>query len=244
MKYRFVAILILLFALLSSVARAEREVGEGYAIPTYKEIYQTMTLLGAVDITNPKVADEYARLMYCDQYKQFFSNDIAWNKVRKEITDHVSERRQYYRIMYEVVGIFKLGRYNFEKQYFPFSADTAIKNVGSIPLFTQLDYKPYCDDGGESTYFPSVVNLVLNRPLTLTQVDLPVDNIEKVLARMAETKNKERYLFGRVRFRVLDARLDQERRSSTANLLGEVQAVDFFFDRDLTKLVASVQIAH
>ena len=56
---------------------------------------------------------------------------------------------------------------------------------------------------------------------------------------MGEAKNTKRTLYGRVRFRIIEARLTRQ----SIDLLGEVESTDLFFDRDLTKPAPQASLA-
>lgn len=235
--------LLLMFLMPLSAARAASEVGESYAAPSFQELYRTMVMLGGVDITKPQVADEYAQLIDCERYQKTFSRDLEWNDVRQQIIARVQEKRDYFRVLYEVTSIFKVGRYNSEGQFFPLSSDTALKSAGSTALLSYEDYQPYCGLKEASPFFPPVINLIFNKPLTVDRIPVPQTMVGRLLARMEETRNSERYLYGRIRFRVVDVRLeDVSRKDRIINVLGEVQAVDFFLDRDRSKFVTSISL--
>jgi len=198
---------------------------------------------GGVDINNPKVADDYAQLAYCNLYQKNFKNDVEWNKIRAQISARVQEKKEYFRVLYETSSAFKLGRYNMETQSFPLTPKTAMVNVGSIMLTELEDYTRYCGIMKPSSFFPPAINLLLNQPLTVKEVKIPMDRVEKMLARMDETGNTDRKVYGRIRFRIIGApgpviSNDQAVRS---DVLGEIMSIDFFLDSELTKPVGKAQ---
>jgi hypothetical protein len=242
MKYSLIIFSFLLGFAGLSAASAANDIGEGYADTTFKELSQTMLLLGGLDIKDPKVADEYARLAYCGLYRQNFKNDFEWEKIRSQIIARVLEKKEYYRILYETTGVFNLGRYDSESHAFPFSPDTAMVNVGSIVLLSRLDYMPYCGLNGPSAVFSSDVRLTLSQPLTVSSLKFPQEGAEKLLARMAAMDNQDRQLYGRIRFRLTDARavFDRWGRIQRSELQGDITAVDFFLDGEMTKPAGGV----
>ncbi|MCE9507638.1 MAG: DUF4852 domain-containing protein [Alphaproteobacteria bacterium] len=246
MKYSLITFSFLFGFIGLSAASAANDIGEGYAATNFKELSQTMLLMGGLDINIPKVADEYARLTYCGLYQQTFKNDFEWNKIRSQIVARVLDKKEYYRVLYETSGIFKLGRYDTEEQYFPLSPDTAMANVGSMSLFSSDLYRPYCGlDSRGSAVFSSNITLVLNQPLTVNKIKFPQAEAENLLARMAATGNADRQLYGRIRFRITEAPGNTVLfgRVQSTVLRGDITAVDFFLDSEMTKPVASVPIA-
>jgi len=221
-----------------------QEPSEGYAKPTYPELIQTMILMGGADINEQRIADEYGRLVYCDLYRKNFSNDVLWEKLRDEITARAVKKREYFRVKYEVVGLFYLDRYDFKNEYFPISKKSPITNVGSINLFSPLDPKTDCSGASIYSIFPMEVVLQLNEPLTIERFKVSLDRVEKLMVRMEEAGDTSRRVYGRIRMVVTDAKgLDVSRGNSTQiTLNGKVISVDFFIDSDLTKPIASIRV--
>ena len=248
MKRAFI-ILSVFFTLAAFVqeAFAEDRVREGYALTSLKELAQTMIGIGFFDIRIPEVADEYARLVYCDLYRRNYSNDVDWDKIRSQIISNVVEKKEYFRVLYEVRGIFKLGRYNFDTQFFPFSKrtlkekGTTMKNVGSIGLISVNEYSPFCGIRGYPKFFFPDISLKLFPPITVGGFKVPIENVEGILARMEEAGNKKRIVYGRVKFRIVEP-VPKKRASRKIEMKGNVIAVDFFLNQEMTKFIGSVKL--
>jgi hypothetical protein len=249
MKY-CLAILLLSGLIWVAPAHAEKDdVGEGFAKPTYIELVQTLVLMGGYDIKNPQIADEYARAVYCNLYRKNFNNDVAWNKIRTLLVSRAAEKKEYFRVLYETTGVFKLGRYDFESQAFPLASDINIKNVGSILLYSNKDPHVFCGNK-MLDFFPVNVTLDLNRPLTIDRLSVPADKIEKMLVRIDEErrkskdKDKGRVVYGRIRVQVSDAPglASGEISSMRSRLRGDVRYVDFFIDKEMTKPIGGFQV--
>lgn len=232
------------FAGLPARAAVEPNVGEGYAVPTFKEMYQTIILMRGMNINDQQVVDEYARLTRCPLYREHYKNDVAWNRIGKEIVARVLERKESARVLYETFGVFQLERYDFQGQYFPLTPKTAMTNVGTIVLLSSKDFEPYCRSNNPSPLLPPNVNLLLNQPLTINKVRVPPETVEKILARMDKAGNPERYVYGRIRFLVTDAPglVFTNKKATRSELLGRVTAVDFFLDREMTKPLGRTQL--
>ncbi|MFH1158241.1 MAG: DUF4852 domain-containing protein [Pseudomonadota bacterium] len=244
-------IILSVFLALTALAQkafAENRVSEGYALTTLRELGQTMVGIGVVDIRDVKIADEYARLVYCRPYTKNYANDVEWDKIRAQIISDVVEKREYYRVMYEVHGVFKLGRYDFDKQFFPLSEDTPyekgtmMKNVASIDLFLSEEYVPYCGLRSFPVFFLPHIVLKPNQPVTVEGFGVPMANVEGILARMEEAKNVKRLVYGRVRIRITDP-LPVREDSWRIEMKGDVVAVDFFLDPEMTKPIGGVQFS-
>jgi hypothetical protein len=249
MKQRLLVLLFLLvFAttVSSLVWASDKDSGgEGYAPVKFRDLSQAIALMGGIDITNPEVVDEYSRLFYCDQYQQNFKNDLELYKLRKMIVAHLQEKKIYFRTLYETSSSFQLGRYDTEGQFFPLSEQTAMVNVGSLTLTSGNDWREYCGVRKPSEIFPAKINLVLSRPLNLTTFRIPLEQAKKLLTRMAEQKNSDRTVYGRIRVRALDVSglgSVRDRGGIRSELKGDVIAIEFFLDKEMTQPVGPPQM--
>lgn len=238
-------------ALAASMAFAlyDKEKGESYAVPTFRDMVQTVVMMGGLDINDPKVADEYAKLFYCAMYAEKFKDDFEWNKIRQKMISKVSSKTDYYRVLYEIPSAVYLGRYEFESQSFPFVKDTGLLNVGAMALL-DLPYqeiKPICLDRGKSEIFSYSYFLELAQPLTFDRLKIPPDGAQKLLDKIQQivpSKSPDRRLYVRFRVRVISAGdIDVKKGLNVrSNLRGEVTAIDIFYDKDMTKQFASIEV--
>ena len=245
-----VGVIFLVSSFATAMASSKSDIGEGYAQPEYKEVIQSVVLLGGLDINQNKIADLYAKLIYCDIFKKNYKNDFEWNNIRRQIIARVLEKREMYRTQYQIKGVIRLGRYDFDRQTFPITADTSLKNVGSMDIF---NYKAVEGDtcyieGIEETLgsFSRNISLYLNQPLTLEEIKIPMDEAEAVLTKMSELGVKDRSVFVRFRFKFLDVPLvhySTQGDMSRIEIKGQVQHIDFFFDEELTQWIASAPVA-
>lgn len=223
------------------------EVGEGYASPTFKEMMQTITMMGGLDVANQDVADEYAKLIYCDLYTQKFKNDFEWNAVRRELVSRVLEKKELYRVQYEIQSAINLDRYNFESQLFPLTKDTQLENVGRITILDKSKFEPFCNIKNvlEAKYYSMDVRILLHQPILMTSLKMPMDEAQKMLKKMEEMKIESRKLYMRIRFRLSGTPVVNRAggaRTAYAEAPAHIKSIDLFLDRDMTYWVSSVPI--
>jgi len=216
---------------------------EGYATPSFKELYRSFIMLGGMDVHKPKVLTEYIRLVYCNLYKENYSNDYMWNDVSKRISSRIIDKRESYKVLYEVSVGFNLERYNFNKEYFPISKKRSMFNIISMTLTDFRSFTPYCENNTPSDVFIPVVTLQLYKPLSIDKVRIPVDYIKKILVHMNASQGGKKMVYGRIRFRVFEAPgfYVHNGKPLRAELRGEVTSVDFFYDSELTKPILHVK---
>lgn len=226
--------------------------GESYAAPDFRDLTQTMVLMDGMPIDVDKVVDEYAKMNYCDVYKEKFHNDFEWTQFRKLLIQKVQSKKEYYRVLYEISGVVYLGRYNFDTQDFPFIKNSALVNVGSLQLYrlrkTFADdarKKVLCDDKTMSSVFPDYYIFELSQPRTFDRLKLPMDEAKKLLDRMDRTGNSDRRLYVRFRLKVISVNpvsVAGNSGSLPVYLRGEMTGIDLFLDREMTQPFARVEV--
>lgn len=238
-------------ALLVSPAIAQEDPkqwrGESFATPTFRELALTSLMLESFDTSSNEIVDEYAKLMYCSLYREKFESDFQWNSVRQELGRNLQSKREYFRTHFELAGTIYLGRYSFETQDFPFVKDTALFNVGSLTLLglDTTDTQKYriCNDQMPTSVFAFTYLFMLQQPLTLDRLKMPMDEAEALLKRMELMNNKERALHIRFRIRLMGAGQPQGRLiHRTIMMRGDLVSVDLFYDREMTKHFAVVSL--
>jgi hypothetical protein len=228
------------------------QIVEGYARPDYRELVQTMVVLGAYDVAKPQVANEYAKLMECASYKKFYRDDFSWNEVRSKVVQRVQSRKEPYRVYYEYPAVIRLGNYNFQTQTFPLTNGTKFVNVGRMDVVTPEGADAaICRTGDDEAddrskpFFPTTIGMELGEPLSLTQLSIPSDRAEALLAKLQARGVTDRSLYARFRFRAIDQpKLLADRFGQTwrGDMRGRLQAVDIFLDRELTMWLMSVPV--
>lgn len=253
MRYVVAILAVLAFSGAAQLSFADTAVttesGEAYATPTFRELSQMLVMLDGVNINDPKVADDYAKLLYCGLYKEKYRDDFEWNKVRQQLVNRVISKKDYYRIQYELAGSINLDRYNFDTQDFPLTPQTEMVRVGSMILYdfsveTDTRIRVLCRDDSHSKVFPGHYLFVLSQPLTFNRLKLPVDEAKALLERMNTTKNRDRRLYVRFRLRITGIEKMASTRSENVQVMlkGEMTNIDIFHDAELTKYLTSINL--
>lgn len=247
----FFVIFLAVSTVVATPAAFALNVGEGYALPTFRDLSQSLAILGGLDIMKDDVFDEYAQIMFCDLYVDKYLNDFEWDKIREKIRGRVQEKKDYYRVLYEVTAPMILGRYDFDQQSFPLIDGSGLDNVGVIVIYDDPSFRYFCNDPQKFLkIFPRTYYLSLDRPLTLASLPMPLDEARQILTELATVELGQgvgsgetmiaRRVFLRFRFRIaggIDAS-DQAR----ALFRGAIESIDFFADQEATKLIANIPL--
>lgn len=226
--------------------------GESYAIPDFRDLTQTMILMDGMPIDNDKIVDEYAKMNYCDVYKEKFHNDFEWVKFRNLLIQKVQSKKEYFRVLYEISGVVYLGRYNLDTQDFPFVKESALVNVGSLQIYQlrktfadEARKKFLCEDQAVTSVFPDLYIFELSQPRTFDRLKLPMDEAKKLLERMDRTGNVDRRLYVRFRLKVISVNpvsISGDSGNLPVYLRGEMTGIDLFLDREMTQPFATVEV--
>ncbi len=244
-KNKLIIALVIAWSLTVTPSIAEITIGEGYAKATFKELYQTMVVMGGIDVSKPEFLTEYIKLTYCDLYKKYYHDDVRWNKISTEVYSNIADRKENYRIMYEFVEYIKLGRYDFNGEFFELHKKSKMRNVGTILLLDYETFKPYCYVKDEEDLFPIKVTLILTEPMNISRLEVPSNKIEQLLDNIADEEGQDnKAIYARVRFKILDVPgiFFKNGNAKRSEVRGTIKDIDFFYDMELTKNINFVKI--
>jgi len=241
-------IVLFLFFTTSSSSLAQDikdgDIGEGYSTPTFRELYTTIAMFGGVDVSNDEVINEYARMIYCDDYTKYFKNDYEWNIRKQVIAKRLKDKEEPYRVLYEIVDTVTLGRYDFNEEFFPVEGAGAIANIGNVQLFDSRMFQEYCSIKEKSDVFPPKINMLLAMPLSITKIKIKKEHMKEISDLMAKYNlTDNRKVYQRVRLRLTDA-IGYRYANGTivsSELEGKVTGVDFFYDKEMTKKIPFIE---
>lgn len=224
--------------------------GESYAEPTLRDLVQSSIMMDAYDLKKPAVIDDYAKLLYCDLYTAKYKNDFEWNNIRQDLITRISNKKEYYRILYQFSGPVFLGRYNFETQDFPFEKKTALLNVGVMEMLAPVTGvakappSPCFSSSAVVMSFPMAYQVKLTEPLTIDRLKMPSGPSQALLARMQAQNNTDRKVYLRFRIKLANALRQDTKNTNKAfgMFVGQMTAVDVFLDKELTQYVASISL--
>ncbi len=223
----------------------EIDIKEGYANPSFRELYNTIFMIGGIDSDNSDAIDEYAKLNYCEDYQKFHKNDFEWNKYRTGIKEKIKGKKESFRVLYEFVEPFHIGRYDFKEEKFPIDSKFAMNNLGSIAIMNDRGFEPYCGESKPPEALPADISMMLSNPVSVTSINIRknfIEGISKYFENQAGDDG-DRVIYGRLRFRVTDALgyRHYNKRVTGYNIEGVVDGVDFFFDKDLIYKIPNVE---
>lgn len=240
MKNLFLFAFLVIFSVWSTDALA-KTTGRGFTDVEYRTL--TQTYFAMYDGGNPtnQMLDEYAQMTHCDLYKEHFTNDFKWEKIRGSIRKDFSADNDI-QVDYEIKGDALLGRYDFEKNQFPVIGKARHDNIGKLFLFAQGGYFSFCNRRGNLEYLPASYVVKLFEPFSTHALDVPPEMASAIVNRMyMDKKTSHKKVFARYRVTLYDISDAYYDHGQTTEFQGELISIDYFLDPEMTQKFHTIQ---
>ena len=238
---KYILGIMIVFLTLSS-ARADDTIGRGYGKADYRTL--TETYFGFYNGGNPDVdmIDNYAKLVYCELYKEYFSDDFEWEKIRSSIKKDIRNYHSNLQRYFEITGKVMIDRYDFEANAFPVLPESRLNNIGKLAIYEPDSFFSYCGESGLPEFLPASYNLILRNPFSVNKIPLPPEKAQEIVRFIATNEDGQRIIYVRYRMELMDfAGLEGQLRKA-ANVRGQIQSIDLFLDPALTRKFGSLPV--
>lgn len=198
--------------------------------------------LGAYEMNDDKKIDNYLALAECKMFNEFYADDFSWREIRNTMRSHIQMNAKSFPLKFEYLQPVIFETYDFEKQAFPLSADTAFRSNTKLQVSGNNIRAEPCAEPlllmGNSGIPPNAM-LVLKAPLELRMVPVPKEKADAYIKSLAVRKGDERErrkVFARFRIELSDY-LGETVIASTERYMqfdGTIKEVAFFSDMEQT----------
>lgn len=227
---------------------------ETYAKPTYENLLQSLIRMGALNITDDSVIDDYAAITECKLHASFFKDDFKWNRVRQAMRQSIKQNVATYPTGFAYDVELQLDRYDFKEQLFKFKDRATVKNVNAFILFSTEGRD--CADKKISV-LPKSFRAVLNEPIYFTGLPLTESDAKALLTRLETNGNRDRIVYSRFNLRItyvpplrrpdnapagVLVPLQQEKSDSAVRLDARLDSLEVYEDAEHTKLIYNYQL--
>ena len=244
MKLPALIVAAIIACLLGTVSALAADRGNGYTVPTYAALTNTLLRFKSIDLSKNETVDEYAIITQCDLYKEFFADDFKWQRIRKAIRESVKQNMPTFPIKYSAVGSRSLGRYNFEGHVFLFQEP--IKNVGIFSLYSATADDMTCqrpnvlnrrltDDTVQ--FLPHDFKATLDYPVTIPGIPMPENEAQALLDRMQKFNNPTRQVYVRFNLQITFIEKLNTTFFGAISMDARLDSADFFEDKEMKKLL-------
>ena len=225
-----------------------------YAKPSYENMLQTLIRMGALNITDDSVIDDYAVITECKLYANFFKDDFKWNRIRQAMRQSIKQNVATYPTGFAYEAELQLDRYDFQEKLYKFRERATVKNVNAFVLFSTEGRT--CADQ-KVNVLPTAFRAILNEPIYFTGLPLTEEDAKALLKRMEADGNRDRIVYARFNLRItyiaplrrpdnapanVLVPLQQEKSDSSIRLDARLDSLEIFEDAGRTKLIYNYQL--
>ena len=199
---------------------------------SYVALSKVLTKLRAVDVTNDKVIDEYAKINYCDIYSKYYNNEIEWAKIKKAIRLSIAKENETSPLSFYYDSVVDLNKYDVNNKLFKISPSTPMKRVGTIDYFVTVN--SMCGGSYNAEYFFPHFKFVLDDPIAIETVPANDEVAAQIIKRFLVNKDETRSLPIRFSFNIHSFGYDVNQRHIM--LFATLDKVEFFSDAKKTQV--------
>ena len=210
-----------------------------YSSTDLKQLAKAYLSFGRLDVEKDNIVDQYLMISECGLYKEFFSNDIEWNKIRTATRDYLKTYASSFPKRFEFTQPIYLDRYDFKSGSFRLAANSIQSSVtrmiisgNSIGAYPCLSIGNFVESD-----FPVNAVVTLSRPFNYSSVQTDQLTAEEYL-KYLET-NKADLTQGRPAYIRYRLKISQYSGAVTVsnnyygNFFGELESISVFGDKDL-----------
>lgn len=154
-----------------------------YAEPTYKNFARLYWTLGRLDIKDIHHVDEFMRITECDVYKDYYTHEFEWKKVRASAVDFIEDNKNTtFPVRFEFMQPLLLGQYNIEKQQFEVQDDYKIETTKRFEIAASATEDKGCGRYEASEDYPRFVVVKLSRPFGLESLKMSEEDANNYIS--------------------------------------------------------------
>jgi hypothetical protein len=247
MRFSAIGIFAFMFAMIFFTApvKAQEMIGRGYSVVDYRSLIKTY--FGLYNGGNPTsgMINDYAKLVYCDLYRKHFKDDFKWASIQADIKEEFHSQYNNMNYNYEIVGDIPIERYNFERKSFPIRKGYQLQNIGKLDVFSSGGGFSYCDESGAPEHLPALFTLSVPNPINIMEVPVSEERAKQVIKYNYMDEETGRIVFIRFRVEFLGYKTEKassQNRMTRTEFQGNITAIDFFLDPELTQKLYSVAL--
>jgi hypothetical protein len=228
----------------------ENDVGDGYAIPTFKNLSKLYWALAMFDLGDNQAIDSYLMINQCDIYTKFFNSDFELEGLREATRQSIQQGLTKFPMKFEIMIPVGLDRYNIGTEKFALDPRSQFIGARRLEIAVNSDFGAICNGEVDVPKYPRNFILSLSRPLTVT--DIPVDpEVAQVYIEQADKEAATHGYrgalskFSRVAYLRLTVKMNQFKgyskpdtnTPSLAEVFGTIDGFEMYGDRDKTLLM-------
>ena len=210
-----------------------------YSSTDLKQLAKAYLTFGRLDVEKDSIIDQYLMISECGLYKEFFSNDIEWNKIRTATRDYIKTYASSFPRRFEFTQPIYLDRYDFKTGSFNLAANSIQSSVTRMIISGNTVGAYPCLSTGNyvESDFPVNAVVTLSRPFNFSAVKTDQSVAEEYLKYIENSKADN--MQGRpayIRYRLKISQYSGSVKMGNTyygNFFGELESISVFGDKDL-----------
>lgn len=217
-----------------------------YPMTTWPTLIKVLWHMGQLDTGKADDIDNTLRVLECDIYKRYTSDDFEWNEIRKAMVNNIAKNKASWPQKVSFVQPIELEEYDIRRRAFPLTTTSRWENVYRLQIAgNQPEFENECTrdlmDGIDN--MPGNASLRMSRAFKLTE--LPISDemaktyIEYVKKKADENNGySERVVYAKFyvsldRYLGAVKRDEDAVRSNLAEFTGQIDRIDVYADPEL-----------
>ncbi len=186
---------------------------------------------GGLDMSEDDAIDDFAKVEYCDIYRQYHDNEFDWRKVRSALRKKIQQDKVNYPDTLYLERPESFGAYDFSSGMLPLNNSSVMK-TRALQL-ADVTGGNYC--GVPLKILPNKFVALLDKPVVLDGIELSEDEARTVIAELNTPANEPqtRLAYGRYTITFTDG--DEKQTRSSLKLDARLDNVTMYEDADYSR---------
>jgi hypothetical protein len=225
-------------SLLPDAQSQKKQTGPDYLQMTYANLFRLAYALHVYKPSDTDALDSFLKISECKLYKNFYSNEFEWDKIRKATQTYFEKYDGQTSMYYEYVQPLMLGRYDPSLQGFPLQDAEEYVSLKALQLANFKVGDTPCGPLNVDAYkYPPSAAVNIISPLSLTFIRVSKELAEEYVAwrnKQGLSKSPVRQAYIRYRVRVDNYAGMQKVANGNAFIFnGRLMQVDVFADKEM-----------
>jgi len=125
-----------------------------------------------------------------------------WRRVQEEIRSSLRSNKDDFPAFYHYDVKLQFAHYDFNKHIYFFTEKSKVKNVNTFGLLKVIGGSGICANDKNIFYLPRIIRAVIDDPVAIYGIPLPVKDAETLLDTMKADGNRDRIVYARFNLQI------------------------------------------
>jgi hypothetical protein len=195
---------------------------------TFENLVKAAARLGAIDLKDDRVLDDYARIVHCDLYQRYHGDEFTWRDVRNAMRQSIALHKDSFPVSFYLYRTETFGAYDFATHTLPLTGDAIMRRTADLEMlhFTSPEQK-FCDS--KLDVMPMLVVAILDKALQMEAIPVSEDRAARVV-RYFDSSGSGRIGYGRYLVTLHSGEISNIRGDQRLNFGAHLDNIEFALD--------------